>query len=96
MAVKKIMCACPAGLGSSLILGMNVESVLKKMGRGDIQVIHSSLGDCSIGCCDLFVVSSDIYEQVKQYGPCVAVKNMIDKNHIEEVLTEYFKNNPDA
>ena len=96
MAVETIMCACPAGLGSSLILGMNVEAVLKRMGREGITVKHSSLGDCTTGCCDLFVVSSDIYEQVKQYGPTVAVKNMIDKDHIESVLREYFDNNPDA
>ena len=95
MAVKKITCVCPAGIGSSLILAMNVEKVLDKMGKGDIKIDHIALGECTTGLCDLFVVSADIVEQVSQYGPVVPVKNLVDRNHIEEVLTEYFNNNPE-
>ena len=71
--VKKVLCVCQAGLGSSLILGMNVEAVLGQMGRGDIRVEHTSIGDTTTGAADLFVAAADIYEQVKKYGPTVKV-----------------------
>lgn len=93
--VNTIMCICPAGLGSSLILSMNVEKVLEKLGRTDIVVKHSSLGDTYNGCADL-LVSADVYDQVKQYAPTVAIHNLINKDHIYEVLKQYFDENPDA
>ena len=60
--VKKILCVCQAGLGSSLILGMNVEKVLESMGKGDIRVDHTSIGDTTAGLADLYIAGGDIYE----------------------------------
>ena len=94
--VKTIMCTCPAGLGSSLILQMNVEKALEKMGRSEIKCSHSSLGDTYRGCADLLVVSSDVYDQVKDYAPTIAIHNLVDKAHIEQTLREYFDANPEA
>ena len=68
--VKKVLCVCQAGLGSSLILGMNVEKVLEAMGKGDIRVEHTSIGDTTTGMADLYIAGGDIYEQVKVFGPC--------------------------
>ena len=93
--VKKILCVCQAGLGSSLILGMNVEKVLEAMGKGDIKVEHTSIGDTTAGQADLYIAGGDIYEQVKVFGPCVAVHNLVNKNEIREVLEKYFEENPD-
>ncbi len=92
--VQNIMCVCPAGLGSSLILSMKVEAVLKEMGMEGISIRHGSLGEVSRGCADLLVVSSDIYEQCKEYGDCVGVKNMVKKDVIKAALEEYFNTHP--
>ena len=32
MGIKKIMCCCGSGLGSSLMIRLNVEKALKKLG----------------------------------------------------------------
>ena len=42
MAIKKIMCCCGSGLGSSMLVRMNVEKVLNKLGKSGIEVTHSS------------------------------------------------------
>ena len=47
MGIKKIMCCCGSGLGSSLMIRLNVEKVLKKLGVTGIEVLHSSLSDAS-------------------------------------------------
>lgn len=93
--VKKILCVCQAGLGSSLILGMNVERVLEQMGKGDIKVEHTSIGDTTEGLADLYIAGGDIYEQVKAFGPTVAVHNLVNKAEIKEVLEKYFAEHPD-
>ena len=43
MASKKIMCCCGSGLGSSMLVRMNVEKVLNKLGKSGIEVTHCSL-----------------------------------------------------
>ena len=45
--VHSIMCCCGSGLGSSMLVRMNVEKALKKLGASGISVSHSSLSDVS-------------------------------------------------
>ena len=45
MAVSKIMCCCGSGIGSSLMIRLNVEKVLKKMGKTGIEVVHSTTSE---------------------------------------------------
>ena len=41
MGIKKIMCCCGSGLGSSLMIRLNVEKALKKLGISGVEVcIH--------------------------------------------------------
>ena len=56
MAIKKIMCCCGSGLGSSMLVRMNVEKVLNKLGKSGIEVTHSSLSDASETAADLLLV----------------------------------------
>lgn len=89
MEVKKIMCACGAGLGSSLMVEMNVNDVLKKLGHTDIEVIHSTLSGVEKGVADLYVVSEDLADMIS-YIPAeqiIVLTNIIDKAEIEEKLT---------
>lgn len=88
MAVKKIMCACGSGLGSSLMVEMNINDVLKKLGRSDIQVVHTTTSDVKPGAADLFVVGRDLADFVKGVPAedVVVLNNIIDKGELEEKL----------
>lgn len=94
--IKKILTVCPAGLGSSLILGMKVESALADLGRSEISVTHGSLGETYKGCADLIVCSSDVASQVKDYAPTVSVVHIVNKSEVEANLKAYFDAHPEA
>ena len=86
------MCACGSGLGSSLMVEMNINDVLKKMGRTDIQVSHSTTSDVKPGAADLFVVGRDLADFIKDVpeDSKVILNNIVDKNELQEKLTEAF------
>ncbi len=86
MAIHKIMCCCGSGLGSSLIVRMNTEDVLKKLGVNDIEVVHSSLSDCTPGAADLFIVGGDLADFVSELPEKIVLQNILDKDELESKL----------
>ncbi|HKL41287.1 MAG TPA: PTS sugar transporter subunit IIB [Clostridia bacterium] len=82
----KILSVCGNGLGSSLILKMAVEKVLKSE---DIKanVVVSDLGNAKGLDADYIVASPEIAERLKDHkATVIAIKNMMDKNEIKEKL----------
>ena len=77
MAIKKIMCCCGSGLGSSLLVRMNVEKALKKLGYTDIEVMHSSLSDATPNAADLFVVGGDLEAFTSNFPKVVLLSNIM-------------------
>ncbi len=92
MEVHSIMCACGSGLGSSLMVEMNINDVLKKMGKEGITVTHSTTSDVRPGAADLFVVGRDLADFIKDVPEesKVVLTNIVDKNELEQKLTEAF------
>jgi len=91
MAVKKILCACGSGLGSSFLVEMNVEKVLKKLGLHDIEVTHSAATDVHKGVADLFVIGKDMYDICSPYGDCIVLEKIISLPELETKLSAYLK-----
>ncbi len=93
MEVHSIMCACGSGLGSSLMVEMNINDVLKKMGKSGITVTHSTTSDVRPGAADLFVVGRDLADFIKDVPEesKVVLTNIVDKNELEQKLTEAFE-----
>ena len=88
MGIKKIMCCCGSGLGSSMLVRMNVEKTLQKIGVSGVSVTHSSLSDAAEGAADLFVVG--------QFGHTfdisgVILDNIMDKTELENKLRTEFE-----
>lgn len=90
MAIKKIMCACGSGLGSSLIVHMNTEEVVKKLGFNDIEVDHTTISDINPMAADLFVVGNDLRDFVTNVPEekKVVLTNILDKAELEAKLAE--------
>ena len=87
MEIKKILCCCGSGLGSSMLVRMNVEKVLKNHGLGDIEVSHSSVSDAVEGAADLFVVGGDLEEFVESLPNKIILENIMDLGELEEKLS---------
>ena len=91
MAIKRIMCCCGSGLGSSLLIRMNVEKALKKMGKTGIEVMHSSLSDATPNAADLFVVGGDLESFTHSFPKVVLLSNLISMPELEEKLKKAFE-----
>ncbi|MEE1312151.1 MAG: PTS sugar transporter subunit IIB [Lachnospiraceae bacterium] len=86
--IKSIMCCCGSGLGSSMLVRMNVEKALQKLGVSGVSVAHSSLSDAAEGAADLFVVGKDLSNFVKQLPRVIILDNIMDKAELEAKLKE--------
>lgn len=48
MEIKSIMCCCGGGVGSSFMVQLNVQSLLKKHGIEGVSVDHVSVSEISM------------------------------------------------
>lgn len=90
MNVKKIMCCCGSGLGSSLMVRLNVEKAIKKLGISGVEVLHSSLSDVSPRSADLFVVGADLTDFTKDFPHVILLENLMSLPELEEKLAQFF------
>lgn len=90
MEVKKIMCCCGNGLGSSMIIRITVEEVLETLGRTDVEVTQGSLSDAVYGVADLFIVCSDLQEFVLGLPQVIALDDVMSVEEVARKLIEYF------
>lgn len=90
MEIKSIMCCCGQGLGSSMIVSMNVEKVLKKLGVSGVSVSHTALSEITESSADLFVVGADLAPQMTQYKNKIVLNQLMDLNEMETKLKEVF------
>lgn len=89
MKIRSIMCCCGSGLGSSMLVRMNVENVLKKLGITDIAVSHSSVSDATEGAADVFVVGGDLSSFVSELSRVIILDNIMDIEELETKLNKY-------
>lgn len=82
----KILTVCGVGQGSSLIMRMFVEDVLKELNI-PAKVEHSELISARDSDADVIVVSTLFIDQLKGSGKIiVGLKNLVDKKEIREKL----------
>lgn len=82
----KIICVCGLGQGTSLILRMNVESVLKELGvQADVE--HTDVSTASGMSTDYIITSNELAQSLTGHSAkIVVVNNYFDLNEIKEKL----------
>lgn len=82
----KILTVCGLGMGSSLILKMNVENVLAKWGyRASVE--HMDVSAAASLEADLVVTNSELAGNLAHKNcPVVIVNNYINQQEIEQAL----------
>ncbi|MFP4078431.1 MAG: PTS sugar transporter subunit IIB [Candidatus Izemoplasmataceae bacterium] len=84
MKQVKVMCVCGFGVGSSMILKMNVEDVLKSNGV-NCSVEVSDVTSAASSGVDIVFASEDIARQLKQGdNPVIVIHDFLDKDEIKE------------
>ena len=84
--IKRIMCCCGGGMGSSFMVRLNVQKYLKQKGITGIEVEHVSLGELSAQQFDLLVVARDIVYQVRNYPRIVELFKIMDMKELTEKM----------
>jgi PTS system ascorbate-specific IIB component len=85
----KILTVCGMGLGTGLLLRMNVEKALRTLGVDDFQVEVADIGMArGAGTqADLIVTSNELAPQLGQVrGKVVTVTNLVDLKEVTEKL----------
>lgn len=85
----KILIVCGHGLGSSFMVEMNVQEVLKNLNiEQEIEVEHSDIMTASPEMADLFICGRDLEENAARLGEVLILDNILDKQELEEKLTD--------
>ena len=87
--VKKVMCFCVCGIGTSLMMEMAVKDALKNLGREDIEVEHSTVDDIYEGAADLFICGESLVERAQSCGPTIGLINMASVEEAQEKIGEF-------
>lgn len=84
--MKKILVVCGNGLGSSMIVSMNVQSILKDMNI-EADVSHTDLTTAKTEAADLYIGSEDILGNINDGTRNVALlNNLLDKKELRTAL----------
>ena len=67
----RILAVCGMGLGTSLILKLNIQSALRELGVAGVEVAHGDLASRAFEKADLIVVAQDLQANCenRQAGP---------------------------
>ena len=89
--IKKIMCFCGSGLGTSFVMEMNAKKALKNLGIEGVTVDHSTIDDVVPGAADLFICSADLVANAEKAGKTIGLNNMVAIKEIQEKLQKVFE-----
>jgi PTS system ascorbate-specific IIB component len=82
----KVLCVCGLGQGTSLILRMNVESVLKELGI-EAEVEHVDVSSASGMNADYIVTSNELAQSLTGHqAKIIIVNNYFDQEEIKSAL----------
>lgn len=85
MARIKVLAVCGFGVGTSLILKMNIEKVLKQKGI-DAEVTNADITTATGISADVIFTSKELYSQLqgKSKAPLIQIDNFMSNKEIEE------------
>ena len=83
----RILTVCGMGLGSSLVLSMNVESVLKKL-NVEYTIENTDLGSAQSIDTDIIMAAPQITQYLKEHkANIISISNILDEEEIKEKLS---------
>ena len=90
--IRKIMCCCGNGVGTSLMMQMTMEEALNMLGMTGVDVVFGSLAEASAGVADLFVVSAEL-EDTLMGLPVLGLDDLLDEDQAAGKLEVWLKEN---
>lgn len=86
----KILAVCGFGVGSSMILRMTIEKVLKDLGM-EAEVENTDVSSAQGTNADFVFTSEELATQLRGNvkAPVIAIKRYMDKEEVKEKFQEY-------
>lgn len=84
--MMKIMAACGSGLGSSFMIEMNIQTILKDLGIKEVDVEHTDMSQLYPNCADIIVVAKDLAMSITNIPDMVVLNNILDKTELREKI----------
>ena len=94
--IRKVMCCCGQGLGSSMMVEMNIQKALKQLGKEGVTAGHTSLSEINPDAADLFVVGRDLAPQLKKFPRVIVLKKIMSLDELTEKLKTAFAEQSDT
>lgn len=88
--IKKILCFCGSGLGTSFVMEMNAKKALKALGITGVTVEHTTIDDIRPGAADLYICGADLAHIGEKAGKTIGLNNMVAAKELTEKLKEAF------
>lgn len=89
--IKKILCFCGSGLGTSFVMEMNAKKALNALGITGVEVAHSTIDDVMPDAADLFICGADLKHIGEKAGKTIGLDNMVSSAELTEKLKEAFE-----
>jgi PTS system ascorbate-specific IIB component len=88
----KIQTVCGFGCGSSLMLKMKIDDIMKAHNL-EADTFCGDVGTCVSNVCDVIFISRDLGEQIKDRAkvPVIIIENFMNTKEVETKLLDYFK-----
>jgi len=87
--MKKIVIACNSGLGTSLMIRLNVEALMKELSV-QAQIEHTDITSLDAYDADLIIGSSYVIESLHLAGTAelIGLEDITDRQHLKARLME--------
>jgi len=87
----KILAVCGSGLGSSFMLSLSIQDVLKEMGVEGVEVSHADFASLSSEKADYIVCGRDIAMALEEgREDVISLDSILSKAEIKEKLMKIF------
>lgn len=90
MTKPRIQCVCGFGCGSSLMLRMAIDDILKKNNL-EADTFCGDVGTCLSNQCDSIFISKELSERIVDRAsiPVIVIEDFMNSNEVEEKVLGY-------
>jgi len=90
--MKKIQTVCGFGIGSSLMLKIQLDGIINEKGL-DAETFCGDVSSCLANPCDVIFISSSLADTIADRAqvPLVLIDNFMDKEELTNKLVEFLK-----
>ncbi len=84
----KILVVCGSGVGSSLMVSMNIKAILKELNIDNVEVNNTDLASASPTMADVVVIGKDLSNSLTGFNDVIVLNSIIDKKELNEKIKE--------